>query len=74
MSLFTESVSRAITSAGLTNIAPVEAVSEAAARDINVQYAYQRFLRTSVQSMIRNNEDFTPERYPNASSYFSRPQ
>ncbi|KRT83619.1 hypothetical protein AMK59_3956 [Oryctes borbonicus] len=69
-----DSVRRAVTASGLAAVAPLETVSQAAAADINIQSAYRELLRTSVQSTLQDNEDFTPERYPNASNYFSKPQ
>ncbi|XP_022904804.2 large proline-rich protein bag6 isoform X1 [Onthophagus taurus] len=69
-----ESVRRAVTSSSLESVAPIDVVSQAAAADINIQSAYRELLRTSVQSTLQNNEDFTPERYPNASNYFNKPQ
>ncbi|GJQ76871.1 hypothetical protein Trydic_g15077 [Trypoxylus dichotomus] len=69
-----DSVRRAVTASGLTAVAPLETVSQAAAADINIQSAYRELLRSSVQSTLQDNEDFTPERYPNASNYFSKPQ
>ncbi|KAF2889472.1 hypothetical protein ILUMI_16701 [Ignelater luminosus] len=73
--VITESVRRAVTATGLTNVAPLDVVSQAAGADINIQSAYRDLLRSSVQSGLRDNEDFTPERFPNASNYFNnRPQ
>lgn len=69
-----DSVRRAVTATGLTTVAPLDTVSQAAASDINVQSAYRELLRSSVQSTLQDNEDFTPDRYPNASNYFNKPQ
>lgn len=70
-----ESVRNAITVTGLASIAPLETVSEAAGTDRNIQTAYRDLLRTTVQSNLRDNEDFTPERFPNATNFFNnRPQ
>ncbi|KAI4471692.1 large proline-rich protein bag6 [Holotrichia oblita] len=68
-----ESVRRAVTTTGLATVAPLETVSQAAAADISIQSAYRDLLRSSVQSTLQDNEDFTPERYPNASNYFNKP-
>ncbi|XP_064215917.1 large proline-rich protein BAG6 isoform X2 [Tribolium castaneum] len=65
-----ESVRRAVTVTGLSSVAPVEAVSQGAGESLDVQAAYRSLLRTTVQSALRDNEDFTPERFPNASTYF----
>lgn len=68
----TESVRRAVTATGLAAVAPLEVVTEAAAADIGVQSAYRDLLRSSVQSTIQDNEEFTPDRFPNASNYFNK--
>lgn len=53
-------------------MAPLEAVAQAAGTDLNIQSAYRDLLRTSVQATIQDNEDFTPDRFPNASNYFNK--
>ncbi|XP_044253618.1 large proline-rich protein BAG6 isoform X2 [Tribolium madens] len=65
-----ESVRRAVTATGLSSVAPVEMVSQGAGESVDVQAAYRSLLRTTVQTALRDNEDFTPERFPNASTYF----
>lgn len=47
-------------------------MAQAAGTDLTVQAAYRDLLRTSVQATLENNEDFTPERFPNASNYFNK--
>lgn len=69
---FLESVRRAVTATGLTSVAPLETVAQAAGQDLTVQTAYRDLLRSSVQAAVQNNEDFTPDRFPNASNYFSK--
>lgn len=73
LNLFLESVRRAVTATGLSNVANVESVSQAAGEDINIQSAYRDLLRSSVQSNLQDNEDFTPDRFPNATNYFTKP-
>lgn len=68
----TESVRRAVTASGLASVAPLETVAQATGGDVNVQAAYRDLLRSSVQTVIQDNEDFTPDRFPNASNYFNR--
>lgn len=68
---FTESVRQAVTATGLSTAAPLETVVQAAAASPEIQTAYTSLLRSSVQSNLRDNEDFTPERFPNASIYFN---
>ncbi|KAK4877337.1 hypothetical protein RN001_009843 [Aquatica leii] len=69
--VITDSVRRAVTATGLTGVAPLETVAAAAGADLNIQSAYRNLLRSSVQSGLSNNEDFTPERFPNANNYFN---
>ncbi|CAH0547365.1 unnamed protein product [Brassicogethes aeneus] len=72
--VISESVRQAVTSSGLASAAPLDAVVQAAGESIEIQTAYRNLLRSSVQASLRENEDFTPERYPNASNYFNHPQ
>ncbi|KAF5303718.1 hypothetical protein FQR65_LT00862 [Abscondita terminalis] len=67
----TDSVRHAVNATGLSNVAPLETVAAAAGADLNIQSAYRSLLRTSVQSGLSNNSDFTPERFPNANNYFN---
>lgn len=67
-----ESVRRAVTASGLSGVAPLETVVQSAGADLNVQSAYRDLLRSSVQSTLQDNEDFTPDRFPNASNYFGK--
>lgn len=69
-----ESVRQAVNSTGLTSAAPLESVVQAASESIEIQTAYRNLFRSSVQANLRDNEDFTAERYPNASNYFNNPQ
>lgn len=64
---------RAVTTTGLASAAPLEIVSQRAGESADVQAAYRHLLRSTVQNVLRDNEDFTPERFPNASTYF-KPQ
>lgn len=70
--LFSESVRRAVTATGLANVAPLETVAQAAGQDLTIQSAYRDLLRSTVQATVQNNEDFTPDRFPNASNYFNK--
>lgn len=72
--VISESVRRAVTATGLANVTNLEVVSQAAGADINIQSAYRDLLRSSVQSNLQDNEDFTPDRFPNATNYFNKPQ
>lgn len=65
---------RAVTAAGLASVSPLESVAQAAGADLNIQAAYRDQLRSSVQANSEGNEDFTPDRFPNASNYFNKPQ
>lgn len=69
-----ESIRRAVVSTGLSTINNVEEVAQEAGDDLNIQSAYRELLRTRVQSNIQDNEDFTPDRFPNASNYFNKQQ
>ncbi|XP_060519492.1 large proline-rich protein bag6 isoform X2 [Cylas formicarius] len=69
--VITESVRQAVTTTGLTTVAPLETVAVAAGTSTDIQNAYRTLLRNSVQANLRDNEDFTPERFPNASNYFN---
>lgn len=69
--VITESVRQAVSATGLTTVAPLETVAAAAGADLSIQSAYRNLLRSSVQSGLTNNEDFTPERFPNANNYFN---
>ncbi|XP_025837010.1 large proline-rich protein bag6-like [Agrilus planipennis] len=72
--VISESVRRAVTATGLASVAPLEVVAQGAGSDINIQSAYRELLRSNVRAGIRDNSDFTPERFPNATSYFNGPQ
>ncbi|KAJ8968598.1 hypothetical protein NQ317_004414 [Molorchus minor] len=72
--VITESVRQAVTATGLATAAPLEAVAQAAGASAEIQGAYRSLLRTSVQASLRDNEDFTPERFPNAANYFNNTQ
>lgn len=61
-----------MTATGLNTEAPLETVAQAAGQDLTVQSAYRDLLRTTVQQAVQNNEDFTPDRFPNASNYFNK--
>lgn len=63
-----------MTATGLSSVTPLETVTQAAGSDLNIQSAYRDLLRTSVQANLEGNEDFTAERFPNASNYFNKPQ
>uniref|UniRef100_A0A1Y1L7K7 Large proline-rich protein BAG6 n=1 Tax=Photinus pyralis TaxID=7054 RepID=A0A1Y1L7K7_PHOPY len=69
--VITESVRQAVSASGLSSVAPIETVAAAAGADLSIQTAYRNLLRSSVQSGLTNNEDFTPERFPNANNYFN---
>lgn len=57
---------------GLGGAAPLETVAQTASQDLGVQSAYRDLLRTTVQANLENNEEFTPDRFPNASNYFNK--
>ncbi|XP_044762734.1 large proline-rich protein BAG6 isoform X2 [Coccinella septempunctata] len=65
-----ESVRKAVNNTGLAAVAPLETVSRHAGTSVEIQNAYRALLRTSVQQGLRDNPDFTPERFPNAANYF----
>lgn len=69
--VITESVRQAVTATGLSTVAPLETVAQAAGASLEIQSAYRSLLRTNVQANLRDNEDFTPERFPNAANYFN---
>ncbi|XP_018580281.1 large proline-rich protein bag6 isoform X2 [Anoplophora glabripennis] len=69
--VITESVRQAVTATGLSTVAPLESVAQAAGASLEIQTAYRSLLRTNVQANLRDNEDFTPERFPNAANYFN---
>ncbi|KAG5900468.1 hypothetical protein JTB14_010882 [Gonioctena quinquepunctata] len=72
--VITDSMRQAISATGLTSVAPLETVSQAAGASLEIQTAYRNLLRTTVQASLRDNEDFLPERFPNASNYFNNDQ
>ncbi|KAJ8919800.1 hypothetical protein NQ315_006329 [Exocentrus adspersus] len=69
--VITESVRQAVTATGLSSVAPLETVAQAAGASTEIQAAYRSLLRSNVQANLRDNEDFTPERFPNAAHYFN---
>ncbi|XP_074038258.1 large proline-rich protein bag6-A isoform X3 [Leptinotarsa decemlineata] len=69
--VITDSMRQAITATGLTPVAPLETVSQAAGASLEIQTAYRNMFRTTVQASLRDNEDFLPERFPNTSNYFN---
>ncbi|XP_076263344.1 large proline-rich protein bag6-A isoform X2 [Rhynchophorus ferrugineus] len=71
--VISDSVREAVTATGLTSAAPLDVVTEAAGQSIDIQTAYRTLLRQTVQANLRDNEDFTPERFPNTSKYFNGP-
>ncbi|CAH1963100.1 unnamed protein product [Acanthoscelides obtectus] len=68
--VITESVRQAVSSTGLTSAAPLETVAQLAGASPEIQAAYRNLLRSTVQANLRDNEDFLPERFPNAAAYF----
>lgn len=66
-----DSVRQAVTATGLATVAPLETVAQSAGASSEVQNAYRNLLRTTVQTNLRDNEDFLPERFPNVSNYFN---
>ncbi|XP_056647813.1 large proline-rich protein bag6-B isoform X2 [Diorhabda sublineata] len=72
--VISESVRHAVTVSGLTPVAPLEVVAEAAGESTELQNAYRNLLRSTVQSNLADNEDFLPDRYPNISKYFNGSQ
>lgn len=72
--IITESVKRAVTATGLTSAAPLETVAQAAGACEEIQTAYRNLLKSTVQPSLKDNESFTPERFPNASNFFSNTQ
>lgn len=66
-----DSVRQAVTATSLASVAPLETVAQAAGSSPEIQTAYRNLLRTTVQSNLRNNEDYLPERFPNISNYFN---
>ncbi|CAH1106518.1 unnamed protein product [Psylliodes chrysocephalus] len=69
--VISESVRQAVTASGLTSVAPLEVVAQAAGASSEIQNAYRNLLRSTVQTNLKDNEDFHPERYPNVSNYFN---
>ncbi|CAG9856439.1 unnamed protein product [Phyllotreta striolata] len=73
--VISESVRQAVTASGLTSVAPLEVVAQAAGASSDIQNSYRNLLRSTVQNNLKDNEDFHPDRYPNVSNYFnSNPQ
>nr|CAI5828195.1 unnamed protein product [Callosobruchus analis] len=68
--VITESVRQAVSSTGLTTAAPLETVAQLAGASPEIQTAYRNLLRSTVQTNLRDNADFLPERFPNAAAYF----
>ncbi|CAG9767941.1 unnamed protein product [Ceutorhynchus assimilis] len=68
--VISESIQQAVTSSGLASAAPLAEVAEAASESVEIQAAFRSLLQTTVQTNLRNNEDFDPEKYPNAANYF----
>lgn len=69
--VISDSVIRAVSDSNLTTTVPVETVAQAASTDRSIHSAYRELLRTRVQQSLRENPDFTPERFPNASNFFN---
>lgn len=69
--VISESVRQVVTTAGLSNAAPLDEVAREASESPEIQAAYRNLLQTTVQNNLRNNEDFDPARFPNAALYFS---
>lgn len=69
--LISDSVRQAVTATGLASVAPLETVAQAAGASSEIQTAYRNLLRSTVQSNLRDNEDFLPERFPNVANYFN---
>lgn len=69
--VISDGVRRAVTSTGLAGAVPLDVVAQAASTDLTLQSAYRDLLRSSVQSGLRDNPDFTAERFPNAANYFN---
>ncbi|XP_066144922.1 large proline-rich protein bag6-B isoform X1 [Euwallacea fornicatus] len=71
--VISETVRQVVTSAGLSSVAPLDAVAQAASESLDIQSAYRSLLQTTVQANLRNNEDYTPESFPNTAHYFESP-
>lgn len=69
--IFSDAVRRAVTASGLSSAVPIDTVVQAASTDVTLQSAYRDLLRSRIQAHLRDNPDFTPERFPNASNYFN---
>ncbi|XP_050292719.1 large proline-rich protein bag6-B isoform X2 [Anthonomus grandis grandis] len=69
--IITDSVRQAVTAVGLQSVAPLEEVAQAAGESLEIQTAFRSLLQSTVRSNLENNEDFTPERYPNTSRFFN---
>ncbi|XP_050511240.1 large proline-rich protein bag6-A isoform X4 [Diabrotica virgifera virgifera] len=69
--VITESVRQAVSSSGLSSAAPLDVVVQAAGASTELQNAYRNLLRSTVQSNLKDNEDFLPDKYPNVSNYFN---
>lgn len=60
-----------MTATGLASVANLETVAQNAGASSEVQTAYRNLVRSTVQTNLRDNEDFLPERFPNVSNYFN---
>ncbi|CAG9833714.1 unnamed protein product [Diabrotica balteata] len=69
--VITESVRQAVSSSGLSSAAPLDVVVQAAGASTELQNAYRNLLRSTVQTNLKDNEDFLPDKYPNVSNYFN---
>lgn len=72
--VISDSVRQAVSATGLAHVAPLETVVQAAGASTDIQQAYRSLLRSTVQNSLRENEDFSAERFPNASNYFNSSQ
>lgn len=66
--IITDSMRSALDEAGIRAVAGVETAGE----DLELQAAYREQVRSAVQDSVTSNPDFTPERFPNATKYFSK--
>ncbi|XP_030750406.1 large proline-rich protein bag6-A isoform X2 [Sitophilus oryzae] len=69
--VISETVREAVTATGLTSAAPLDTVAEAAGQSVEIQTAFSSLLRSTVHANLRDNEDFTPDRFPNTANYFN---
>lgn len=61
---------RAIASSNTSSVGPIEQILDEISEDVELQHAYEDYIKSAVETRLKSDYDYCPEKFENSSKYF----